>query len=237
MVSCVTMWTTPLATCSKSRGQLYIVSILHCSSCRNVFAAKVCSACWGTLAGAWDIKLILLRQGDLLDYGGVASSSSLASQSSKGKSSSLGASVSSPSSSSCVIGIDLLLFVPTVLGCRAPSDHMHRCCSIACVSASAVACSRKSLLSVFMDNFSVAVVCYFAFICWRFGAWSSKKCWYGLLARVTRWRLIVRRMSGCVGSADVEGASSTLGSCGCCAKGFSICQSTVVLYLHVRVNL
>ena len=86
----------------------------------------------------------------------MASSSSLASQSSKGKSSSLGASVSSPSSSSCVIGIDLLLFVPTVLGCRAPSDHMHRCCSIACVSASAVVCSRKILSGVLWDTLSVA---------------------------------------------------------------------------------
>ena len=118
MVSCVTGWITQLTTCSKFRGSA-LVSILHCSSCRNVFSVKVCSACWDALAGACDITLILLRQGDLLGFGDATSSSSSASQSSEGKSSSVGVSVTLLSSS-CVIGMGLVLFVPTVLGRRAP---------------------------------------------------------------------------------------------------------------------
>ena len=86
MVSCVTGWTTPLATCSKFKGFAF-VSILHCSSCRNVIAVKVCSACWVMLAGACDIKLILFRRGDLLGSGGAVSLSLLALE---GKSSSVG---------------------------------------------------------------------------------------------------------------------------------------------------
>ena len=120
MVSCVTGCTTPLATCSMFRGSA-LLSILHCSSCRNAFAVKVCNACWDTLAGAWHIKFILLRQGDLLGFGGAAS---LSLSASIGKSSSVGASVSSSSSTSlsCVIGMGLL---PIAVRRRTPSEHTH----------------------------------------------------------------------------------------------------------------
>ena len=124
------------------------------------------------LAGACNLQLILLRRGDLLGYGGAASSSLL---SSEGKSSSVGVSVSS-SSWSCVFGMGLLLFLPTVLGRRAPSKHMRHCRSIVCASASDVACSRRSLLSVLCDILFAAVVCCFVFIRWRFWACSSKIC-------------------------------------------------------------
>ena len=138
--SCVTGRTTPLDTCPKFRGSA-LASIIYCSSCRNAFAMKVCSACRGMLDGNWHIKLILLRRGDLLGFGGAASSSSLSPQSSAVKSHMIGASVSSLLSS-CVIGMGLFLFVSIVLERHASSKHMHCCRSIACVSASAVACSR-----------------------------------------------------------------------------------------------
>ena len=50
----------------------------------------------------------------------------------------------------------LSLFVPTVLGRCATSERTRCCCSIACVSASAVVCSRKILSGVLWDTLSVA---------------------------------------------------------------------------------
>ena len=91
--------------------------------------------------------------------------------------------------------MDLFLFVSIVPGRFSLSEHTCCCSSIDYTYASAIACSRKILLSAVWDIMSAAVVCCFAFMRWHFWACSSKKCLYGLLARVTCWwmRLVVRK--------------------------------------------